>query len=176
MNSQRDLSEQAGCALDGLARTYMPALKRFFERRILEHSDVDDLVQEVFLRLKQRGSLGDVSNIEGYLFQTAANILRDRLRQRLTRRAINHRPLDDNVPEDTAFAPDRILLGRDALDRFTVALQELPERTRMIFTLNRFEEISYSAIAARLGVSVSTVEKQMSRALDHLLTRLKDSL
>lgn len=176
MNLQRDSSQQVGRTLDSLVRTYTPALQRFFERRILEHADVDDLVQEVFLRLEQRGSLGDVINIEGYLFQTAANILRDRLRQRLTHRATDHRPLDANLAQDTAFAPDRILLGKDALDRFTLALQELPERTRTIFALNRFEEISYSAIAARLGVSVSTVEKQISRALEHLQTRLKDSL
>ena len=52
------------------------------------------------------------------------------------------------------------------------ALQELPERARTIFVLNRFEELSAAEIARRLGVSVSTVEKDMMRAIAHLKARL----
>lgn len=41
------------------------------------------------------------------------------------------------------------------------ALLELPERTRVVFALNRYEEFTYQEIAMRLGVSVSAVEKHM---------------
>lgn len=162
--------------IETLARTYTPALKRFFERRILEHADVDDLVQEVFLRLTKRGSLSDVGNLEGYLFQTAANILRDRLRQRLSRRATDHGPLDDELPEAGAFSPERVAMGREAMTRFAAALRDLPPRARTVFALCRLESLSHAEVAARLGISHSSVEKHMVNAMKKLLVSMKDDL
>ena len=49
-----------------------------------------------------------------------------------------------------------------------------PERTRAIFLLRRLEGMKYLDIAARLNISVSTVEKDMQRAVAHLTTRLGD--
>jgi len=49
-----------------------------------------------------------------------------------------------------------------------VALRELPTRVRAVFVLARFEELKAPEIASRLGVSISTVEKDMRRAVAHL--------
>ena len=86
------------------------------------------------------------------------------------RRFFSRRLRDGAAVED--FSPERILLGREAYARMVEALQELPERARTIFVLNRFEELSAGEIARRLGVSVSTVEKDMMRAIAHLKARL----
>jgi len=51
-------------------------------------------------------------------------------------------------------------------------LLELPERTRVVFVLRRLENLSYSEIGLRLGLSVSAVEKHMLRAVRHLATRM----
>ena len=98
----------------GLARTHSESLRRYFERRVFRHADIDDLVQEVFLRLARRGDLNDISHIEGYLFETAANILRDRARHNITHMASAHQELSLYHEEATAFSPERILIGRDA--------------------------------------------------------------
>lgn len=58
--------------------------------------------------------------------------------------------------------------------RALAALNELPERTRRVFVLVRFEEMSYKLVAQRLGVSVSAVEKHVMKALRHLNARLRD--
>jgi RNA polymerase sigma-70 factor (ECF subfamily) len=47
-------------------------------------------------------------------------------------------------------------------------LERLPDRVRAAFLLHRFEELSYSEIAKRLGVSVSSIEKYISQALKEL--------
>ena len=154
--------------LEALARAYGPALKRFFEKRILEHADVDDLVQEVFARLAKRAEIASIDNVQGYVVETAANVLRDRIRRRTVRAARAHVEYDDaaHAPED--FSPERVLLGKEMLKSLVSAIQELPERTRTVFVLQRFEELSYAEIAARLGVSVSAVEKHMMKAHAHL--------
>jgi RNA polymerase sigma factor (sigma-70 family) len=156
-----------------LSVRYGPAVRRFFSRRLRDGGDVEDLTQEVFARLLKRAELGAIDNIEGYLFHTAANLLRERARRRARRHADAENALDETVlDQGEEFSPERILLGREAYGRMVAALQELPERARTIFVLNRFEELAAPAIARRLGVSVSTVEKDMMRAVGHLRARL----
>ena len=52
------------------------------------------------------------------------------------------------------------------------ALLELPERTRAIFVLQRFEGLKYKEIADRLGISASSVEKHMMSAIKHIFQRM----
>lgn len=159
-----------------LARVYAPALRNFFQRRMRAHSDVEDLVQEVFLRLARRDGLDDVDNVQGYVFQTAANILRDYLRRRVTRQAEHHEPLDDELVEEAAFSPERVLLSRQAVSELREALLDLPSRTREVFFLARIEGLPYAAIVSRLGISLSAVNKHMAKAMQFLMNRMKDHL
>lgn len=159
-------------AIADLSVRYGQAVRRFFSRRLRDGADVEDLTQEVFARLLKRAELGEIANIEGYLFHTAANLLRERARK-AARRPGDDASVDPDLAESVEdFSPERILLGREAYARMVEALQELPERARTIFVLNRFEELSAAEIARRLGVSVSTVEKDMMRAIAHLKARL----
>jgi RNA polymerase sigma factor (sigma-70 family) len=152
-------------------RLYRRPLLRFFERRTRPDVDREDLVQEVFGRLAKRDDLANVDNVEGYLFQTASSVLTDWARRRTVRAGDAHVPLDDEI-EDTAVSPERVLLGREAIEQLGRALAELPERTQTIFALYHFEEVPQRDIAQRLGCSLSTVEKEMSRANHHILKRL----
>lgn len=160
-------------AIAELSLRYGQAVRRFFSRRLRDGADVEDLTQEVFARLLKRAELGEIANIEGYLFHTAANLLRERARKAARRPGDAPAFSDEEfAPDHEDFTPERILLGREAYARMVEALQELPERARTIFVLNRFEELSAAEIARRLGVSVSTVEKDMMRAIAHLKARL----
>jgi RNA polymerase sigma-70 factor (ECF subfamily) len=159
-------------AIADLSVRYGQAVRRFFSRRLRDGADVEDLTQEVFARLLKRAELGEIANIEGYLFHTAANLLRERARKSARRPGDDITADPDLADSVEDFSPERILLGREAYARMVEALQELPERTRTIFVLNRFEELSAAEIARRLGVSVSTVEKDMMRAIAHLKARL----
>lgn len=156
--------------MEQLAARYAGPLRSFFARRIAGSSDAEDLVQDVFVRLARHGRLHEIEHLEGYVFQIARNVLRDRQR-RLAVRAIECREVADHVVDDMAISPERVLIGRDALERLVAALQELPVKTRRIFTLYHFEGISQVDISRRLLISLSTVEKHMARANAHLLRR-----
>jgi RNA polymerase sigma-70 factor (ECF subfamily) len=54
------------------------------------------------------------------------------------------------------------------------AIDELPERCRIVFTLSRFEELKYQEIADQLNISIKTVENQISKALRLIRTALED--
>ncbi len=148
------------------AMRYRPAIHAFLARRVSDRAEADDLTQEVFASLARRAGLESVVNMERYIFQVAANLLRDRARRAARRPRIECEggadPFGRLVDE---ISPERALLGREAYARFVAALQALPERPRTIFILCRFEEMTGREVAARLGVSLRLVEKDLARAL-----------
>jgi RNA polymerase sigma factor (sigma-70 family) len=68
--------------------------------------------------------------------------------------------------------PERVLLDREALETVVDAIAALPPRTREVFVLHRFEEMTCNGIAEQLGISVSAVEKHIMKALRELHDRL----
>ena len=159
--------------LIALADRYSPPLRAYFSRRIADRGEVEDLTQEVFLSLLRRGQLNTIDNVEGYLFRIAANLLRLRARSSGRRPEVELEGYPDTGGRMVnELSPERMALGREAYQTLVQALQELPERARTIFVLNRFEELSGREIALRLGVSISLVEKEMAKAIAHLRGRL----
>jgi RNA polymerase sigma factor (sigma-70 family) len=162
--------ESAG--LQELASRYRKPLRRFFERRVQRRPDSDDLVQEVFVRLVRQGNIGAIEHLDSYVFQVAANVLRDHARRWAVRsEEVHHTLLDDDTLEG-GFSPERVLLGAEALENLISALYALPEKTRIVFTLYHFESVPQVEIARRLRMPLSTLEKHMSRANLHLLEHL----
>jgi RNA polymerase sigma factor (sigma-70 family) len=151
--------------LEDLARRYYTPLLSFFRKRCNAGSDVQDLVQQVFLRLSQATDLGQLRNPEGYIFQTAANILTDYRRRQAVR--VHHADESGHLRagEDTDFSIDRVLIGRETFVQFVQALRHLPERTRDIVVQRCFEGLKHAEIARLQGISVRAVEKHMVKAL-----------
>jgi RNA polymerase sigma factor (sigma-70 family) len=72
-------------AFDTLSRRLRPALMRYFQRRTASVSDAEELVQELFLRLLRRADLFALENLDGYVFEAAANLARNRVRRQQAR-------------------------------------------------------------------------------------------
>jgi RNA polymerase sigma factor (sigma-70 family) len=156
-----------------LSRQFRPALRRFFGKRVKEQHDVDDLVQDVFVRLVRKVQADGSQIVAGYVFQTAQSVLNDWLRKRQVRQSAAHEQIEaelSNLEDDAT--PERVLVGKQSLASATAAVLELPEVTRTIFLLRRLEGMRYADIAKRLQMSVSTIEKHMARAVAHLDLRL----
>lgn len=160
--------------LGALTAEFRPSLARYFARRVKDQSEIEDLVQEVFVRLVRRPDVAAMDGARGYVFETASSVLNDWLRRRRTHHAADHDPFDPDAHQSPDLAPDRVLISRERLARATAILLELPERTRTIFVLRRIEGLKHREIAKRLGLSVSAVEKAIRRATAHLVARLDD--
>jgi RNA polymerase sigma-70 factor (ECF subfamily) len=154
-------------------------LSVYFRRRLAGNlEDAEDLTQEVFVRLTRRPDQNNGETLEGYVFKIAGSVLTDWRRNRMTRKSGAHDNLD-NVMEGVTFpsnliedrSPERVLAGKEALQNLEAALEELNERTRNILLLYRLGGLQRPDIARRLGVSVSTVEKEIQKALAHIKRR-----
>ncbi|PXA91803.1 hypothetical protein DMC25_05620 [Caulobacter sp. D4A] len=150
-------------------------LAAYFRRRVRNPVEIEDLVQEVFLRLTVRGTPSNTDHASAYIFQIAASVLADRYRRRAVRHADGHVVLDPSLRDEHDFDPDRIYAGKQALNAAAAALMTMPERTRTIFLLRRIDGLRHQAIATRLGLSISTVEKHMVRAIEHLMAHAGDA-
>ncbi len=151
--------------LDALARQYRGALLRFFSKRMSNSADAEDLTQEVFIRIACTHGTTDIQNMEAYLFQTASNLLRDRARRDAVRHVHDHMSLEDAGYEGESPSEERVYEGKEAIETFLTTLSTMPPRRKMCFLMHRFMGLSYAAIALRLGISVSVVEKHMTKAL-----------
>src|SRR5258708_1762969 len=161
--------------LADLDRRYRVPLIRYFGKRIREAYDVDDLVQEVFIRLVRQAAIESVQQIDSYVFQTAANVIRDRARRHAARHHREHDELSESDLPTNELSPERVLLGTEQLERAIAALEELSESTRQVFVLRRYEGMRYEEIAAHLGMSVSGVRFHMEKAKAHLARRLEEA-
>lgn len=149
----------------------LPALRAFFAQRA-HVDDIDDMVQDVALRL-HICSLGDtLENGRAYLYQVARSVVIDQQRRRRTRACGRHLHLSASHEPIEERCPERVLKGKQELALALQALNELPERTMRVFKLHRFERVSHAAIAADIGISVSAVEKHIMRATRHMESAL----
>lgn len=159
---------------ESLARRLRVPLLRYFTRRTGSQPDSEELVQDLFVRLLRRPGLMTLESVDGYVFEAAANLLRDKVRRERTRPGLNAVELDRiNLADDLPGAED-VVGGRQNLQRIQVALKSLSPRARTIVILRRFEDMSHAQIAARLNISVSAVEKHLVRAMAVLRDALRE--
>ncbi|ESQ79227.1 hypothetical protein AEYBE204_09465 [Asticcacaulis sp. YBE204] len=145
----------------------------FFMRRSVTHSDAEDLTQEVFVRLISSYS-GEVENVDAYIFQIAANILRDRGRKEMVRNSEMARQNLESMASIDVFDPSRILLGRESLRAVSRYLDDLPEKTRDIFILFRVEGLHQEEIASGHNISERAVRKHIAKAFEHVMRKLNE--
>lgn len=134
----------------------------------------EDLAQEVFLELwKKRKTIQINTSLKAYLRRAAINKTLNYLRDRKIK-------WDDEdkiavAAAETTNVVER-LLEQELKTAVETAINRLPQRCRLIFSLSRFEEMTYQEIADQLGISIKTVENQMTKALKLLKTALEPLL
>ncbi len=144
--------------------TQRVSLLRTLERMVNNHSTAEDLLQETYLRVTRALGERAIDHLEPFVFQTARNLALDHLRAR----RIQSRTLLEDVPQavlQSVAAPlssaEDGAHAQQLLERLNVSLNQLSLRQQQIFILSRLHGHSYQQIAEHLGVSLSTVQKEL---------------
>ena len=153
---------------------HLPVLRQWLLRRLDRKEDVDDVVQDVWMRLCRLPDQGVIDNPRAYLFRTAGSVVTDRFRRGTVRAANRHEELTEIRHPVEEITPERVLMGKNEIERVVARIGMLPERTRDIFVLSRFENLNNKQIAAAMGISVSAIEKHMMKAMRALLEESDD--
>lgn len=131
----------------------------------------EDLAQDVFHDLwKRKDTLVIKTSIKAYLRRAGVNKTLNYIRDKKIKWDD-----EDKLPMVASSSPTATdaLEIKDLEQFMETAIEGLPERCRLVFSLSRFEELSYKEIAASLDISVKTVENQMSKALKVLRSALE---
>jgi len=157
-------------AFDSMFRAHYAHLVGFAQGMLRDRAAAEDVAQEVMLEVwRRRAELSISESIRAYLLRATRNRSLNQLRHaNVARRAEPQLVGEESV---NATGASQLVAGelRTAL---VAAVAELPPACRQVFEMSRGQGLRYAEIAARLEISVKTVESQMGKALRHLRMRL----
>lgn len=148
-----------------LYQTTLAPLRRYLARLLGNSAEAQDVAHDAYLRVYASVNNQTAERPEALLYVTARRLAINRIK----RRQISPLAPDAAQVVDTAAssAPGvtQLVMARQELGLLERAIAELPEGCRAVLVLRKVELLSHREIAERLGIAVSTVEKQHARAL-----------
>ncbi len=145
-------------------------------RYLIEPEAAEEVVQEMFFKMwERRDSLVINTSLPAYLFKSVTNHALNYIKyQSHTRKYQEY--IGFRTDEHISVSAHDALVHADLEKQLISLVKSMPERRRMIFEMSRLEGLRYNDIAEKLGISLKTVEIQMSKALEFMRGKLRDYL
>ena len=161
-NNLTDLSK-----LEELFKMHYASLCNVSVNIVQDRAAAEDVVQDVFLKIwNKRNDLVINTSLKGYLFRSTINTSLNYIE--LNKRKV---PIQKEISEDVQSAGSKVedqLVAIELQEKLSQSINLLPPKCKQVFMLSRFEGMKYNEIADYMGISVKTVENQMSKALKRL--------
>jgi len=135
--------------------------------------DIDDIVQDSFIKLWDNCAKVTTETAKSYLFRIAINQSNSLLRHETVK--LKHQKEIKHINNNTTNeSPEYLLEEKEFMIKLEKAISSLPDRQREVFLLNRIEKKTYREIAELSSVSVKAIEKLMHKALLKLRTEIEN--
>lgn len=145
-------------------------LKRRLTRRLGDPDTAAEVLHETWLRLDGISAIGLIRRPHSYLYRMALNVAADQ--RRANARWLSQTEIEALIRVDAEqLDPERIAAADSEIAALERTLAELPPLRRAIFMAALVEGLPYRLIAARHGISLRTVEREMKRAFDDCIAR-----
>ncbi len=159
-------------SFEHLFRGYFSPLCLFGMKYLKDMDTAKEIVHDVFVNVwSKRNELDLNKSLKSYLFTSVYNRSLNYIRNQKKFNGVEE--LRSEHHEQSSIDASAELEGKELKDQIQKAIDSLPERTKKIFVMNRFEGFKYKEIAEELDISQKTVEAQMSSALKILREKLK---
>ena len=161
-------------AFEQIYAELQPILRRFLVARLGNEADADDVLQDTFIKYQQTAQNEVIENPKTFAFRIARNLSVDLIRKNSRAKAresayssvkVDRSGEDLIDPTPTA---EQNVAGRQEIERVLAAVEELSPKVRQAFVLHRIDGHPYADVARIMGLSKSTVEKHMIKALRRL--------
>ena len=140
-------------------------LKRFVARYFSSRHDIEDVVQETYLRAYSAESTREIDSPKAYLFRIAKNVALSKLTKKSRQITDYLEEASASTVMDTAPSADMELAAYETLGLYCQAIATLSEKCREVFLLRKVYGLSHKEIAARMSLSVSSVEKYLRQGI-----------
>lgn len=135
-------------------------LRAWLRSRFSSANDIDDIVQEAYMRVLQARETTEIASPKAFFFATARNLALGRVRRQQVWREDSLAETDLLAVLDASADVQREVASAQELELLTQAIQSLPARCRQIITLRKIYGMSQKEVAAQLGIAEHTVEAQ----------------
>jgi RNA polymerase sigma factor (sigma-70 family) len=150
-----------------------PQLRAWLRRVTPRGLDVDDIIQESYAKLAGLPADSRITHPKAYLYQVAKSVISDHVRHSAVISVEAMAEVGQVSVLEADFTPERIVSGRQELERLYGAISSLPGACRTVFVMRKLHDMSQKAIAAELRISENAVEKRMTRALRMIMSYLQ---
>ena len=131
--------------------------------------DPEDVSQQAFQKLMERGDLGSIANLKAFMWRTACNIVLAAKRSQDVRSRYNFEIEQLYFPlQDDESTPERIIVVREQLRAISEVLRNMPDKRRRAVILHRIEGLSVAEVGRRLGMSRQNAAKHLARGIADL--------
>jgi RNA polymerase sigma factor (sigma-70 family) len=134
-------------------------------RRIVRNNDVDDILQEAFLRTFEAEARYPIRDARAFLLRTARNVALDHVGRAAYKRTGSIDSVDEELFPDDAPLPEVQVEAEQRFISFCEAVGSLPQQCRRTFVLKKVYGLSHEEISQRLGIAESTIEKHVAKGL-----------
>lgn len=134
-------------------------------RRIVRNNDVDDILQEAFLRTFEAEARYPIRDARAFLLRTARNVALDHVGRAAYKRTGSIDSVDEELFPDDAPLPEVQVEAEQRFIAFCEAVGSLPQQCRRTFVLKKVYGLSHAEISLRLGIAESTIEKHVAKGL-----------
>jgi RNA polymerase sigma factor (sigma-70 family) len=141
------------------------ALHRYLGKLTSGAQDIEDLVQEAYVRIYALPDYQRIESPKALLFRIAHNLAVERARQRKAQATDPMGDLETLTVFSTEAPPDEQTDARRRFESFCAAVERLPPLCRRVFVLRKVHKLSHAEISQVLGVSPSTIEKHVAKGL-----------
>ncbi|MVM38824.1 RNA polymerase sigma-70 factor [Spirosoma sp. HMF3257] len=141
-------------------------------RKLRRKEVAEELAQELFVMIWQKRESLRVINLQAFLGVSLKNLMIDYIRRNIQEEHYLDQ-LQQFFPAETFATMEAVQLN-ELSEAIQNTLAKLPEKTREIFILNRFEHLTIREIAQRLNLSEKTIEYHLSRSTTFLRQNLRD--
>ena len=169
------LAQRDEAAFEQMFKTHFKRLHAYAFTILRDEIQAEEMVQQVFFKLWERNeNLSLIGSVSSYLYRAVHNESLNYIKHQKVRS--NHQLNVAYSMKNEVEHPAKKIMAGELEKKIHSALNELPEQCRTIFQMSRFDELKYREIADKLGISIKTVESQMSKALRLLRVKLVDFL
>lgn len=143
-------------------------LKCYLQRAYPYINDVDDVIQESYLRVWKARAIEPIQSARAFLFRVARNVMIDVLRRRRSAPVDSLGNLAELLVQDEAPGAAESLALQENIEQLAAALDTLPPRGREILIFCKLEGHSYREAALRFGIAEKTVAEHVYRSAQRL--------
>ncbi|MEO0399547.1 MAG: sigma-70 family RNA polymerase sigma factor [Pseudomonadota bacterium] len=165
-DEHEDKAARKGSAVFSAYMQYKSVLRAVLRRYLRKSSDQEDLLQETFTLAYEAEHKNPINHPKSYLFKVAKSLaIREstKMSTKLTDHIEDFDTTDLSSNEPSAFDA---LSGKEEMNALNQAIAALPPQCRKVFVLRKFHGLSHKEIAETMGLSTSTTEKHLAKALE----------